>query len=128
MSARRRCQPPYARELRDRLAGDLRGYWGTSPDGQHATLLIVLGSQAWRVAEQWRADRLLTVLPPGSNPAEFDWQIMRASSPPIAWSFGTVSDDELYALARALFRDGSDRLLALPSGLRFVKEKEAAIS
>lgn len=123
MTSRRRRQPPYARELACRLRGDIRSFFGTSPDGTRPTMLVLIGPAAWDIAATWERDRLLTILPPGEDPAKYDWRALRAADPVLAWECGDIDEAELYGLAWALFRDGVSRMFCVPSGLRFLADE-----
>lgn len=111
--------PPYAKDiLAARHTGNLRGRWGVSPDGRSAPVTLCVGEHAWTAARQWSGHRLITLLPPGEDPASFDWACLRGSDPVLLWRCGTVTDD-VQALMRAVMRDGTDRVLDLVTGVRY---------
>lgn len=123
----RRKLPPYARDiLAARQTSDLRGCWGTSPDGRHRVLTVCVGSDAWRVARDWAGHRLVTLLSPGEDPALFDWGCLAGTDPVLMWRCGAVDGDVLAALLRAIMRDGTDRVLDLATGNRYVARVQEA--
>lgn len=119
--------PPYAHDiLAVRQAGTLRGRWGTSSDGRAPSLFLCVGSDAWRVARQWAGHRLVTLMPPSEDPAGFDWRCLAGADPVLLWRCGIVDGDILAALLQAVMRDGTDRVLDLVTGNRYVARiKEA---
>ena len=117
--------PPYAHALRVALsqpAGWLR-VMGTSADGQHPTLWVLAGAGAWDLAREWKdLRRLFLVLPPGENPAGFNWSVLAGHDPVILKVAGDLAGAEVQALVLALMRDGVQRvLLAGEGGLALYK-------
>ena len=111
--------PPYAHDiLTARRSSDLRGRWGASPDGRSAPVTLCVGTHAWVTARQWTGHRLITLLPPGEDPAGFDWRCLSSADPVLLWRCGAVTDD-VQALMRAIMRDGADRVLDLLTGVRY---------
>jgi len=114
--------PPYGARVAEILAdpSSWRGRPGTSADGQHLTLWVLAGPDAWDAARLWDASRALFVLsPPGEAPASFDWRVLAGHPPVLIWPCGDLAQAELAALVGALVRDGCGRVLVLwPSGPR----------
>lgn len=109
--------PPYAHDiLTARRSSDIRGRWGASPDGRSAPVTLCVGEYAWTAAGQWTGYRLITMLPPGEDPAGFDWSCLRGADPVLLWRCGTVADD-VQALMQAVMRDGTERVLDLVTGV-----------
>lgn len=120
--------PPYARYLRDVLAAPATWprYRGTSADGQHCTIWIAIGADAWAWARD-REHRLLLVCPPGDNPARYDWSLLAGGQhdPILVMPCGPVDDAEIAALIGALTRDGVERVLYLADdGSRLYRAEE----
>ena len=117
--------PPYANTiLAARQTGNLTGKWGTSPDGHTPTLFLCIGSDSWRVAREWSGHRFITLLPPGEDPEIFDWRCLAGADPIILWRCGRVDGEALEALLRAVMRDGTNRVLDLATGSRYVARVE----
>lgn len=120
-----KCLPPFGREiLLVRQSGHCRGKWGTSPNGRIPTLFLCVGSDSWRVAREWTGRRLITLLPPGEDSDAFDWRFLAGADPVLLWRCGDVDGDVLAALLRAIMRDGTDRVLDLATGNRYVARVE----
>jgi hypothetical protein len=115
-------QPPFAKDLAKRLAGDLHNYWGTSTDGKHPALFLLWGREAWEIAKQWRGRRLLTLLPPGDDPAAYDWRVLRGHDPIILWRCGQVPGAEVMSLLQAVMADGVQVVFDVATGQRYVRE------
>jgi hypothetical protein len=119
----RRRLPPYAREIiAARQTGDLRGYWGTSPDGQHPQIILCCGSNAWDAARDWAGRRLVTLLPPSDTPDEYDWRFMAGADPILLWRYGSIDGNDVIQLLHAVMRDGTNRVLEVGTGARYVAE------
>lgn len=106
--------PPYGRALADRLVaakarpGEL---WS------NGALLCALGPWAWEFARAFHPGRaLLTLLPPGDDPARIDWSPLAAYEWPV-WlvpcDWLEVFPDECLALASALLAAGVPRVIDL---------------
>lgn len=108
MSARR--LPPYGRELAQARAGDLRRWWGTSPDGLIPTITVLCGRDAWNVKREW-PDRLMLVCPHRVDPGVLDWSLCAGADPVLLWRCGPTDGDQVRRLITALMRDGVDRVL-----------------
>lgn len=122
-TARRRL-PPYGRAvLHARRTGQLRGYIGTSPDGANPTLWLLVGPDAWTVAERWYTHRLLIVAPADEDPAIRDWSCLVDADPVLLVRCGPVDGDHLERLLAAVMRDGVQRTLDLETGVRYVAEE-----
>lgn len=116
--------PPYAKAIiTARRTGRLHGRWGASPDGRSAPVTLCVGEHAWTTARQWSGHRLITLLPPGEDPAGFDWSCLRDTNPVLLWRCGTVTDD-VQQLLRAIMRDGVGRVLDLLTGVRYNARRE----
>ncbi|MFZ5620688.1 MAG: hypothetical protein ACOY5W_06670 [Pseudomonadota bacterium] len=125
MSGRR--LPPFAKSiLAARRAGSFRGQWGASPDGRSAPATLCIGSDAWTPAWEWAGHRLITLLPPGEDPGSFDWRCLAGSDPVLLWRCGEVDGGVMNALLVAVMRDGTDRVLDLATGSRYVARVEEA--
>lgn len=117
--------PPYAHEiLSARQAGDFRGTWGASADGCTPTITLCVGHDAWYAARDWAGRRLITLLPPGEDPEQFDWRCIAGADPLLLWRCGPVDGEVLVALLKAIMRDGTDRVLDLATGKRYVARVE----
>ncbi len=117
--------PPYAREiLAARQSGER--HWGMSADGRTPTITLCVGHDAWRAARDWVGHRLITLLPPGEDPALFNWRCLAEADPVLLWRCGAVDGDVLLELLRAVMRDGTDRVLDLTTGIRYVARVEEA--
>jgi len=119
-SGRRRRSPPYGRRLKALLAD--RGAWpkysGTSPDGQHLTIRVVAGSDAWRIAHAWRPLRPpvpFVLAPPGEDPAGFDWRVLAGDYCPLTmlWIAGKLPLGDERALVIAILRAGAEGVLVI---------------
>ncbi len=95
--------------------------WGAAPDGHSTPVTLCVGEHAWPAARQWHGYRLITLLPPGEDPEIFDWRCLADADPVLLWRCGAVTDD-MQALMRAVIRDGTDRILDLLTGTRYVAE------
>lgn len=113
--------PPYARELRARLSADLSPWSGTSLNGNHPTVFLLTGSEAWSVAQQWRNHRLLTLLPPGDDPSRYDWRLLVGADPLLLWRCGRTDGDEVLHLLKAVMGCGIGRVLDVASQIRYVR-------
>lgn len=117
--ARPRRLPPFAHQLRVALsqpAGWL-GFMGTSADGTKPTLWVLAGSGAWDLSREWRdLRRLFVVLPPGDDPAGFNWSVLAGHDPVVLKVVGDLAGAEVQALVLALMRDGVQRVLFAGAG------------
>lgn len=105
-----RRHPPYAK----RLASITGPAWGTSPDGLHNTFWVLFGRSSWEKAKQWlNSTRRFVLLPPGGDPAVYDWRSLRNHPPVLLLPCGEINADETKALVAALLRDGAERVLYL---------------
>lgn len=124
---RSRPAPPYAREIAAALAsGNLCNCWGTSGDGKHPTLWLLVGSLAWRQARTWHGTRLVTLLPPDNDPESLDWAVLAGHDPVMLLRCGDVAGDIIRRLLAAVMRDGTLRVLDVLTGTRYVCEEVAA--
>lgn len=105
--------PPYARELgaRLRVPASFKDYVGTSADGRHPTIWLGVGPNAWDWARKNQGLRLLSLLPPGDDPAAYDWRLLAGHNPVFIVSCGDVTDGEVRALVAAIMRDGTQRVI-----------------
>lgn len=121
--------PPYTRQLRARLAStaERRRVYGTSANGERVTFWVAVGADAW----QWMRERphfLATLLPPGENPEDFNWDALRGHPPVLIVVAGAAAPEIPERLAVSVLRDGGERVLIhLPSGdiVRYVVEGES---
>lgn len=119
--------PPYARQLRARLASaaERKRAYGTSANGERVTFWVAAGADAW----QWVRERphfLATLLPSGEVPEVFDWSICHGQPPTLVVVVGTLPPDIPQRLAVAILRDGGERVIVyFPNGqsMRFVVER-----
>lgn len=122
MSGRR--LPPFAKSIiKARRSGSLTGQWGAAADGQSAPVTLCIGSDAWTPAREWHGRRLITLLPPGEDPAGFDWRCLAGSDPILLWRCGHVDGDVLQALLVAVMRDGAERVLDLADGTLYQRAR-----
>lgn len=124
MSLRRR--PPYTRQLQARLAStaERRRAYGTSSNGEHVTFWIACGPDAWAWVRH-RPHFLATLLPPGENPEDFNWDALRGHPPVLIVVAGAAAHETPERLAVSVLRDGGERVLVhLPNGesVRYVVE------
>lgn len=118
--------PPFAQSiLAARRSGNHAGIWGAASDGKSAPITICIGSDAWRPAREWHGHRLITLLPPGEDPASFNWSCLAGGDPVLLWRCGAVDGDTLHALLRAVMRDGVVRVFDLSTGVLFQRAKRA---
>lgn len=124
----RRRPPPYSRDLAATLAtGNLSDWWGSSSDGHHATLWLLVGADAWRVAQSWRhARRLVTLLPPEQNPEDFTWRVLAGHDPILMMRCGATAGEVVERLLHAAMVDGVQRVIDINTGLRYVSSEEIA--
>lgn len=115
--------PPYAKEIiAARKRGNLQAWWGSSPNGKSPTLIVCAGELAWRTARDWASHRLITLLPPGDEADSYDWRCLAGADPVLLWRCGSVDGEALEKLLKAVMRDGTDRILDLLTGTRYVAE------
>jgi hypothetical protein len=107
MTARR--LPPYGRQMIEARRGDLSRWWGTSPDGQHPSITVCVGKDAWRVKREW-PNRLMVVCP-DEPPEGFDWTCCAGADPVLLWRCGPAEGEQVRRLIMALMRDGTNRVL-----------------
>lgn len=102
--------PPYGRELQAWLRADPRPWrWGCNRS--KAAITIAIGPGSWEWARGWQSRRLILVVPPGKSPASFDWSNCATHDPILVVQCAEVREGELDRLARALMRDGVQRVL-----------------
>ena len=120
--------PPYGREiLAVRRSGDLSRHKGVSADGRCPTLSIVAGANAWRRAGAMRgAGWLVTLLPPGDDPAALCWHCLAGADPVLFVRAGIADGEAIHALVAALFRDGVGRVMDLETGTRYLPDQGAS--
>lgn len=107
-----RSLPPFGRELRAWLRTDPRPHrWGCN--GDRASITIAVGPDAWAWARAWHPYRLVLVVPPGELASRFDWSDCAGHDPVLLALCGEVQDGEVERVARALMRDGAERVLEL---------------
>lgn len=124
---RSRPAPPYAREIAAALASsNLSNYWGTSADGKNPALWLLVGSLAWRQARTWHGTRLVTLLPPDNDPESLNWAVLAGHDPVLLLRCGEVAGDSVRHLLAAVMRDGTQRVLDVLTGARYVCEEVAA--
>lgn len=121
-------RPPYSRVVADRLADrqHLDRWAGTSPDGQHATIWVAVGPEAWTWARDAIERRLVLVCPPDSDPAGFDWRVCAGNDPVLLTVCGEMVAEALHPVADALLRDGVKAAVVISddkrlAGLRYQK-------
>jgi len=123
----RRRLPPYARKIiAARSSSNLRRWWGTSPDGQHPTLIVCAGKGAWHTAVDWEGHRLVTLLPPGDDPDRYDWTCLAGTDPVLLWRCGATDEDDLARLLPAIMRDGTNQILDVLLGTQYIAEVQYA--
>jgi hypothetical protein len=114
--------PPHGKTVAARLAD--RTVWprmaGTSPDGEHLTIWVACGSDAWNYARQRIDNHMIVVTPSGEDPHGFDWRPFTGHAPVLIARCGAATDAEVDALARALIRDGAQRVLDVDVGRRWL--------
>ena len=116
--------PPYAQSIiTARHTGNLTGQWGVAADGKTAPITLCIGTDSWSAARQWNGYRLITLLPPGEDPASFNWSCLAGNDPVLLWRCGAVDGDILHALLRAIMRDGVVRVFDLSTGVLFQRAK-----
>lgn len=104
--------PPFGRELRALLAADPRPWrWGAN--GDRAAITVAIGTDAWSYARAWHPHRLVLVVPPRELASRFDWSDCAGHDPVLLMQCGDVQDGEVERVARALMRDGAERVLEL---------------
>lgn len=113
--------PPGARRIVAALADprDLAGTWGVSADGRSPTLWAACGPGAGKWARR-DPRRLALILPPGRDPAAYDWSVVAGHGPVLLVRCGPVPDSTVAALIEALLVDGAGRILDVASGRRFL--------
>jgi hypothetical protein len=117
--------PPYAHAIiaaRQRRSGDLHKFWGTSPDGHHPQIILCCGPSAWDAARDWAGRRLVTLLPPENAPDNYDWRFMAGTDPVLLWRCGSIEGNVVMQLVHAVMRDGTDRVLEIGTGTRYIAE------
>jgi hypothetical protein len=118
--------PPFGRELRDRLQGDLVRWWGASPDGKAAPVFLLCGAEAWRVAREWEPRRLLVLMPPAEDPATYDWSILRGHDPVLLCRCGRTEGDGVVMLLKAIMAAGVLRVFDVATLQSYVARRSAA--
>lgn len=119
-TARRRL-PPYGRHiLHVRRRGNLRGFVGTSASGRYCTVWLLVGSDAWDLAQYWRATRLIIVAPTNADPRAFDWSPLAAADPVLLVRVGSIDGAHLERVLAAVMRDGVQRVFDLYTGDRYI--------
>lgn len=77
---------------------------------------IIAGSRAWQKAKEIENTHRFVMLPPGDDPAQYDWSLLAGHDPIVTLVAGDpLTKDEYDALATALMRDGVQRFLC-PAG------------
>ncbi|MDA0822365.1 MAG: hypothetical protein O3C28_08070 [Proteobacteria bacterium] len=110
--------PPYARDVIAALddPDTWPNYVGTSADGRNVTLWVAIGTAAWEWADERNSCRHLAVaIPPGTDPDEFNWEFLADHDPVMLCAAGDVGAELPARSARALIRDGVQRVMYLPS-------------
>jgi hypothetical protein len=106
--------PPYGRLLADRLEGGWRP--------RNGTIFIACGAGAWRMCKKWGQNnhRAFLCLPPGQDPAVFDWARLVAGSEVVLYAFPGFSEPDIEHFAALLIHAGADLVVAiLDAGGRF---------
>lgn len=109
-----RRQPPYSKHMTAVMSrpATWRNFSGTSADGKHLTLRVMIGPKAWDVTDSHAAQRnLFVLLPHGDDPAAFNWRVLRGHPPVLVIPNGEVDAHMVTALVLALIRDGVERVL-----------------
>lgn len=120
--------PPFGHELIAALRDPARfpRYVGTSADGRNPTLWLACGPGAWDWAKRNQGKRLLTIAPPGENPAVYDWHLLRNHDPIFVVALGKVSQHEIRALIAAIMHDGVRRaVVGAHDAVTVYRRKEA---
>jgi len=102
--------PPYLRRSADRLESG----WT-----QDRTLWLCFGPASWDEAKWREPAQLAACLPPGDDPAGYDWTLATQFPMPtvLVWTGEPGTGDALAdAVARALIRDGVRRVLGANTG------------
>ncbi|MCG5495249.1 hypothetical protein [Ectothiorhodospira variabilis] len=119
--------PPYARKILQARQGEaLSRYAGTSADGQHPTLWVAIGSEAWDVArDTWERSRprLMTLCPPGEDPQALDWRCLAGADPALLLRAGAVDGDQVQRLVLALLTARVGRIIDMDTGNRYVRKE-----
>ncbi|MGM0553283.1 MAG: hypothetical protein ACQETK_05700 [Pseudomonadota bacterium] len=100
--------PPYARQRLQALRDPL------------ATVWVPIGSGVWGWTRQ-RPAHLILPVPPGEDPAHFDWRCCAGHEPILVVRCGAVDGDRMERLLRTLLRDGVRRVLD-DTGVRYLAE------
>jgi hypothetical protein len=111
--------PPYGRAL---LSAE-GPRWGTSPNGEHVTINVCIGSQAWETARQWAPTRLVALCPPGEDPKLYDWRFCAGADPIVLWRCGDVDGVQFLDLVRAILAAGVTRVLDADTGTRYLAKE-----
>lgn len=109
-------RPPFTHALNEIIAE--RTTWSTvhGSTAEGLSVFVMAGSAAWDTARQWSRLRhrvAFTMMPPGEDPAAFDWRILSLpeAQPILVRPCGELARGDLAALVRAILRDGADRAL-----------------
>lgn len=107
----KRSLPPYGREVAAilRQPAELMKFSGCTR--QRATIWLSTGFQAW----EWRNERpqhLTVVLPPGADPAAYDWRFMRGHEPILLIGADAENVARRRDIGEALLKDGVSSVLA----------------
>lgn len=115
--------PPYGRSLvKIRAMGALSDKWGTSPDGRNPTIIVCAGENAWDAAREWSETRLVVLCPPGEDPRSLDWSCCDGADPVLLWRCGRIDEGHIRELVHAILRDGTNRILDVAYGTRYLAE------
>lgn len=116
-------RPPYSRTLQEILRdrGRWRNFAGHSPDGRRIQLWVAAGGDAWQWAVAHGKDYAMLLAPPEQDPASFVWSVLAGHDPVIIVPCGAFSTAEARALATAILRDGTRRVLVWGRSEYFVR-------
>jgi len=119
--------PPYTRRLIEilRSASNYPRYFGTSADGAHLTLWVLIGKDAWCKANSFiNTHKVFIVIPYEENPKSFTYNYLVGHDPVLLLQCGDVDKHTIETAVISLMRDGVQRILFLgkKKNIRFLRE------